>query len=575
MEGIVQQIKDDNTSPSMLRLLARLYAREWRGTGVAVACGIATAVLTTLGANVNRTVVDRFAAHAALGIPVFVWIALLIGAGILNAVSGWVTYRVGRSITGTLVCGVVRHLSEQTLDEFEASIAKDRQTLVTRLTAQVATTLSTGLSWTIAVAGPGLGALVGMVAMNWRWSLFTFPLVVASGWGAAWMTRRGRARVAAQAVVEQRRSKVLREICDPARFAVLIRNHLTDAFAEEFEELTRKYDGMLDRGRAARAKYSFGVRTGPALVAPVVWLVASSSGASAGMVVAFAALMFPVISGITGISDLVADMADAEPYLIEAANLTAMPTTARETDPEITPARLAGKPLVFSGACVSRGGRPVLRGLDLKIPQGQWLAVVGPSGGGKTLLFKAMTRLVFVDGEGTSACIGDDQIARTPRGVLAQHVGMVDSTPTTFEGTARRNVTLIVADAPTELIQWACDVAQFPIDRLDAQAAQLSTGQRARLQIVQVLLTKPKILILDEILTHVDPMTRAAIRAALRRELPDTTIIEVSHAGAVTFPELDRIVVLDGGQIVASGLHRELLASSHVYRDFVAAAARQ
>ena len=87
--------------------------------------------------------------------------------------------------------------------------------------------------------------------------------------------------------------------------------------------------------------------------------------------------------------------------------------------------------------------------------------------------------------------------------------------------------------------------------------------------VAQAVLARPQVLVLDEGLQHLDATRRRNLRAKLREELPDTTVFEVSHLGAVTFPEATRILVLAEGRVVDTGQHDELMARCTVYRDLV------
>jgi ABC-type multidrug transport system fused ATPase/permease subunit len=204
---------------------------------------------------------------------------------------------------------------------------------------------------------------------------------------------------------------------------------------------------------------------------------------------------------------------------------------------------------------------------------GSYTAIVGPNGAGKTTLLNVITGLIRPEGDGSAARIGTVAIGHVPRNVLARHIRAMDSTPVTFTGTARENLMLLEPDATPEQIHWACEIAQiaYPLDR---PAKQLSTGEKVKLLVAQIVLTRPSVLLLDEGLKHVHPTARANLRMSLRRELPQSAIFEVIHEGAVRSRAVTGIVVIDGGVIAERGTHDDLIARKGLYARYVADAAR-
>ena len=155
-------------------------------------------------------------------------------------------------------------------------------------------------------------------------------------------------------------------------------------------------------------------------------------------------------------------------------------------------------------------------------------------------------------------------------------IGVVLQAPRLFSGTVSENLRWGEPEATDEEVEAAARVAQADgfvrampegyATRISQGGTTLSGGQRQRLCIARALLRRPKILILDDATSAVDPATERALRAALRERLGGTTVLTVAQR-ADSIRDADRIVVLDGGAVVGAGSHEELLAACPVYRE--------
>jgi ABC-type multidrug transport system fused ATPase/permease subunit len=221
-------------------------------------------------------------------------------------------------------------------------------------------------------------------------------------------------------------------------------------------------------------------------------------------------------------------------------------------------------------------GRAVLSGVDLDVPAGRNVALVGATGSGKTSLVSLISRLYDAT-EGQVLIDGAD-VRQVGLGSLRQAVAVVSDDPFLFSATVAENIAYASPGAPREQIELAAARAQAHefIARLpqgyDTEVGErgltLSGGQRQRLAIARALLANPRVLILDDATSSVDASTEQSIKLALAEAMQGRTTFVIAHRLS-TIALADEIVVLDHGRIVAHGDHRQLLDESGLYREIV------
>ena len=216
----------------------------------------------------------------------------------------------------------------------------------------------------------------------------------------------------------------------------------------------------------------------------------------------------------------------------------------------------------------------VLKEVNLKIPAGATVGILGGTGSGKTTLVQLIPRLYDVS-EGT-LLVGGRNVREYDLEVLRDNVAMVLQKNVLFSGSIKENLRWGNPNATDEELIHACRLAcahdfitAFPNGydtHIEQGGTNVSGGQKQRLCIARALLKKPKILILDDSTSAVDTHTDAMIRKAFREEIPGTTKLIIAQRVA-SVQEADLIIVLDNGMVTAAGTHAELLQTSPIYRE--------
>lgn len=242
-----------------------------------------------------------------------------------------------------------------------------------------------------------------------------------------------------------------------------------------------------------------------------------------------------------------------------------------------TPNVIQGE-IEFCNLNFAYNGTPVLKDVNLRIPAGSSLAIVGPTGSGKTTLVNLIPRIY--DAEPGAVLIDGRPIRQFPLDALRRHIGFVPQETFLFSDTIRENIAYGIAqedgEATPDDIQAAANAANIAQDiesfpegystTVGERGITLSGGQKQRTAIARALLRSPSILILDDALSSVDTHTEDRILNHLREIMQGRTTIFISHRVS-TVRNADRIAVLHQGRIVELGTHDQLIARNGYYTD--------
>jgi ATP-binding cassette subfamily B multidrug efflux pump len=295
-----------------------------------------------------------------------------------------------------------------------------------------------------------------------------------------------------------------------------------------------------------------------------------------GQIIAFVNYLMITLFSLIMVSQLIMQLARAEASAKRIQEVLEKEPKVRNRPAALTAFTLRGR-VVFENVTFSFAGEdgdPVLKGIHFTAEPGQMLALLGTTGAGKSSLVQLIPR--FYDVTSGRVTIDGFDVRDLDLAALRRRIGIVMQDTVLFSGSVRDNIRYGRPEAPDADVIAAAKAAQAHDfissmpggydSPLGQRGVNLSGGQKQRIAIARALLLRPSILILDDSTSAVDVETETKIQAAIDSAMRDRTCIVIAQRIS-TVLAADKILVLDDGQIAAEGTHRELLASSPIYRD--------
>jgi ATP-binding cassette subfamily B multidrug efflux pump len=560
---------------SRLFLYLRPYSKQM---GLAFVAMLFVSALTLVTPYLLKIAVDQYITQGdSAGLIRISLMTLAAFGGLYIATAGqqYMLSWVGQRVLANMRSDLFKHLQRLSLSYHDTHIVGVTVSRVINDVATINELLSQGI---ITLLGDTLilvGIVVIMLSMDYRLALLTFLVLPLMILATIWFSTR--ARVA----FRETRTRVARVVGDLAEDIAGVR--VIQAFGQENttqERFTVVNEANRDANiNAMSLSFTFlpiieflGVLS----TAIVLWFGGQAVGGgevTVGILVAFLSYVTRFFQPIQELSRMYTTMQAAMAGGEQVLNLLdTIPEVANLPDAREMPA-IIGKVEMDHVSFKYRPGLPeVLHDVSLTIEPGQTVALVGPTGAGKTSISNLIAR--FYDVTKGSVKIDGIDVRSVTQSSLHRQIGLVPQDSFLFSGTIAENISFGLPDATAEQIEQAAHLANahnFIINKPEGYqtrvlegAANLSVGQRQLICIARAILTSPRILILDEATSNVDSMTESLIQEALRNLLEGRTAVVIAHRLS-TIRNADFICVIQDGKIMEKGKHEELLMENGMY----------
>jgi ATP-binding cassette subfamily B multidrug efflux pump len=483
---------------------------------------------------------------------------------------------VGQRLLGNLRAELFQHLQALSLGYHDTHIVGVTISRVINDVAIINELLSQGLVTLLGDLMVLVGIVVVMLTMSWHLALLTFAVLPLMLVAVILFTRR------AQVAFRTTRARIAAVVGDLAEDLAGMR--VIQAFAQEdtsheqFEEVNRaNRDAYVEAMTLSFVFLPTVEFLGTLATGIVLWFGGSlviRQALTLGVVVAFLSYVTRFFQPIQELSRIYTTLQAATAGGERVLNLLDTPPEIRDQPGAIEMPPIEGRVELCDVSFSYRGETRVLHDVNLTIEPGQTVALVGPTGAGKTTIANLVARLYEVT-EGVVKIDGHDVRTVTQRS-LRRQMGLVPQDPFLFSGTIADNIRFGDPGASDVEIKNAATMANCDVfitalpDGYETEILEggvnLSIGQRQLICIARAVLADPRLLILDEATASVDTVTEMLIQGALDRLLAGRTAIVIAHRLS-TIQEADLICVVQDGRIVEQGRHDELLARGGLYRD--------
>ncbi|MFP7232874.1 multidrug resistance ABC transporter ATP-binding protein/permease BmrA [Bacillus subtilis] len=542
----------------------------------ALILSIVTTLVSLLIPLLTKQLVDGFSMSALSGTQIgLIALVFLVQAGL----SAYATYALnynGQKIISGLRDLLWKKLIKLPVSYFDTNASGETVSRVTNDTMVVKELITTHISGFITGIISVIGSLSILFIMNWKLTLLVLVVVPLA---ALILVPIGR-----------KMFTISRETQDEtARFTGLLNQILPEI---RLVKASNAEDVEYGRGKLGISSlFKLGVREAKvqSLVGPLISLVlmaalvavigyggmqVSSGELTAGALVAFILYLFQIIMPMGQITTFFTQLQKSI-----GATERMIEILAEEEEDTVTGKQIENAHLPIQLDHVSFGYKSdqlILKEISAVIEAGKVTAIVGPSGGGKTTLFKLLER--FYSPTAGTIRLGDEPIETYSLESWREHIGYVSQESPLMSGTIRENICYgLERDVTDAEIEKAAEMAyalnfikELP-DQLDTEVGErgimLSGGQRQRIAIARALLRDPSILMLDEATSSLDSQSEKSVQQALEVLMEGRTTIVIAHRLS-TVVDADQLLFVEKGEITGRGTHHELMASHDLYRDF-------
>ncbi|MBI4757855.1 MAG: ABC transporter ATP-binding protein [Chloroflexi bacterium] len=548
---------------------------------VAAAIGLmlVASAMTLAGPYLLKVAVDTYIARgdqAGLNLVVAVTLLTQVVGNLATSGQIYLVTWVGQSTLAHLRRQIFDHLQRLSLSFFDQQEAGDLMSRMTNDVDVINQLLTNGLTMIFTDILQLVGIVAIMLALNWRLALLSFlvmPLMAVSTVVFAWRARKAyrqtREKIGAVSADLQENISQVRIVQSFAR---------ERANQERFDEINRENRDANIGAAAVASAFSPTVDVlGTAATAIVVGaggLLVLRDQLTLGVIVAFLgyvtrffqpirdlAQLYTTLQSASAAGERIFQLLDTAPAIVEPARAVSLPP-------------IRGRVEFRNVGLAYREGEPVLRGINLVAEAGQTVALVGPTGAGKTSIANLIGRFYDVT-EGQVLVDGHD-VREVSLASLRSQMGIVPQDSFLFSGTIADNIRYGRLEATEEEVVQAAKlvnahgfISQLPQGyqaQVMERGVNFSLGQRQLISFARAILAQPRLLILDEATSSVDTRTEALIQSALERLLQGRTSFVIAHRLS-TIRNADQVLVVEEGQIVERGTHQSLLEARGRYYE--------
>lgn len=583
-QDIYMEHVPQNTKDTVKRLFKQLAKQKGKLILVALATllssGAYAAIPLVIGLGLDRLLnvlksggedLIPMAANALI-LPVLLIIGASLASSLLSYLQQYVIASVGEKLTLSLRQEASAKLNRLPLRYFDSHKTGEIMSRITNDLEKVSQVIQTGLMQFISSAFTVILTCVAMVFLSPVLFFVTLAAVIACGIATKFVSRWSQRCYARNMAAMGDLSGKIEEVYAGNRVIKVFSQQ--DAVIKDVDELNEAQFKANRRAQFADYAIYPSIRLinqlGFVVVAVIGGLIALSGGMTLGGVQAFLQYFNQISEPVTQLSYVITSLQAA---IAGAERVFTLMDEEEEREDKGAAAELEEGRVNFSGVRFGyTPDRVLIQNLNLEVKPNEMVAIVGPTGGGKTTLINLLMRFYELN-SGVISIDGAD-ISAMPRAGLRRNIGMVLQDTWLFEGTIAENIAYGKMDASMDEIKAAakaacCDhfIRTLPDGYntvISGEAAHLSQGQMQLLTIARAMLTDPSILILDEATSSVDTRTEVEIQKAMARLMKGKTSFVIAHRLS-TIRGADMILVVKDGDIVERGNHEELLKKQGFY----------